>query len=100
MNKRITAWVIVALCLGLALYSGWGLKQAFDGERDLRGQIADFSAAGNDAASALASRGVASLSTALAEVRANAYHKELALVAEIAGLLAGSTLLRTRRHPS
>ena len=100
LNKRIAAWCLIILCLGLAFYTGSHLKQALDGERDLRTQIVDFSAAGqrtvNAPVSSAVAHAVASLSGDLSAIRKTAHAEELALTAEALILLAGVVLLRTR----
>ena len=100
MNKRISAWFLIVLCLFLSIYSGSRLLQAIDGERDLKGQIADLSAARNNTLNSPVggdvTRGVASLSNALSEVQGSATSDELALAAEGIVLLAGVSLLRFR----
>ena len=93
--RRTIGLVLILVCLGLGLFTGWQLKQAKDATAELQGQMKDFMAAeqGGGGAAAL---GVLSLSHELQEVQQAARRDEAGLGAEVLGVLVGVSLYRRR----
>ncbi len=99
--KRTIGIILTVACLALAIFTGSHLYQSITAQHELRHQVADLSladTAGPAPTSALHTAD-ASLNAALQQVRHTAHTQELALTAELLGLLAGIVILFGQPRP-
>jgi len=97
----VVSFLLILICSGLAVNTGWNLNQALDLEQEFQAQINDYSlqasTTSNGLLSSLATVGANAEAIALSRAQEKAREYKEELVAEVLGIVLGVLLIRRRR---